>query len=213
MKRIPIIIFLTAFCIGLFLLFDKCSSDQTLKPDKEVTQNEKQISSLSKHYQHTIALLQKHSDSLQKELNQTEYKLKVAKLKLQQSKFDVITLVKKDTTGESSLQQLRDCDSLKEQVLLFTSCVDSTQSEYELSITQLDNLLAVKDSQIVICNASYSQLKNITDENLQREQKLTEDLNTAYKQQRKNQIQNKILAAGFLILSGITTTLFINSKK
>ena len=96
---------------------------------------------------------------------------------------------------------------------MFANLVDTTQSNYEKNITQLNNLLAVKDSQIVVCAASYSQLKNITDENLQREQKLTEDLNTAYKQQRKNRIQNKFLAAGFLILSGITTTLLINSRK
>lgn len=214
MKQTPILIFLTAITIGLFLLFNNCSTEQTLQPDKEIfTHTEKQVSSLTKHYQQGIALLQKRGDSLQQDLNQTQLKLKVAKLKLQQSKFDVVTLAKKDTTGESVVQQLNDCDSLKEQVLLFTTCVDSTQSDYEMNITQLNNLLAIKDSQMVICAASYSQLKDMTDENLQREQKLTEDLNTAYKQQRNNRVQNKVLAAGFLILSGITTTLFINSRK
>lgn len=214
MKRIPIVIFLTAFTIGLFLLFDKCSTDQPLKPDKtQVIQSEKALSAVDAHYQSTIASLQKRSDSLQTELNQTQFKLKVAKLKLQQSKFDVVTLAKKDTTGQTEIQQLTDCDSLKEQVLLFTNWVDSTQSDYEKNITQLTNLLAIKDSQIVICSTSYSDLKSIADDNLQRERKLTEDLNTAYKQQRKNRIQNKVWAAGFLILSGITTTLFINSRK
>lgn len=147
------------------------------------------------------------------ELKQTQYKLKVAKLKLEQSKFDVVTLAKKDTGGESEVQKLSDCDSLKAQVLAFANLVDSTQTDYEKDISKLNNLLAIKDSQIVVCDSSYSMLKNIADENLQREQKLTEDLNTAYKQQRKNRIQNKFLAAGFLILSGLTTTLLINSRK
>lgn len=214
MKRILIVILLTAFITGLFLLFDKCSNDQTLKPDKtQLIQSEKQVSTIDNHYQKTIASLQKRSDSLEGELKQTQYKLKVAKLKLEQSKFDVVTLAKKDTAGESEVQKLSDCDSLKAQVLAFANLVDSTQTEYEKDVSKLNNLLAIKDSQIVVCNNSYSQLKSITDENLQREQKLTEDLNTAYKQQRKNRIQNKFLAAGFLILSGLTTTLLINARK
>lgn len=214
MKRIPIVIFLTALIIGIFLLFDKCSTDQTLKPDKtQVIQSEKQVSAVDNHYQKAIASLQKRSDSLENELKQTQYKLKVAKLKLEQSKFDVVKLMKKDTSGLSTEQKLNDCDSLKEEVSDYVVWVDSTQANYESNITQLNNLLAVKDSQIVISSAAYSQLKNIADENLLREQKLTQDLNTAYKQQRKNRIQNKFLAAGFLILSGITTTFLINARK
>lgn len=214
MKRIPIVIFLTALIIGIFLLFDKCSTDQPFKPDKtQLIQSEKQVSAVDNHYQKTIASLQKRSDSLASELKQAQYKLKVAKLKLEQSKFDVVKLVEKDTSGLSTEQKLNDCDSLKEEVSDYVVWVDSTQAGYEKNIDLLNNLLAVKESQIVVCNASYSQLKNITDENLQREQKLTEDMNTAYKQQRKNRIQNKFLAAGFLILSGITTTLLINSRK
>lgn len=214
MKRIPIVIFLTALITGMFLLFGKCSSDQVYKPDKtQVVQSEKQISVVDKHYQHAIVSLQRQSDSLQKELTQTQYKLKVLKLKLQQSKFDVVELAKKDTTGISKMQQLNDCDSLKQQVLLFTNWVDSTQTDYEQNIAEFNNLLAVKDSQLVICSTSYTDLKSIADDNLQRERKLTEDLNTAYKQQRKNRIQNKFLAAGFLILTGITTTFLINSRK
>lgn len=214
MKKVSIVILITAFIIGFFLLFGKCSSDQALKPDKtQVVKSEKALSVVDKHYQTAITSLQSYSDSLQKELKQTQFKLNVLKLKLQQSKFEVVTFSKKDTTGISEIQQLNNCDSLKEQVLLFANWVDSTQTDYEKNITQLNNLLAIKDSQLVICTSSYRDLKSIADDNLQREQKLTEDLNTAYKQQRKNRIQNKLLAAGFLILTGITTTLLINSRK
>lgn len=214
MKRIPIIIFLTALIIGLLLLFDKCSCDKPTKPDKEqVTQSKKVLSIVDGHYQNAIILFQKRSDSLLSELSQTQYKLKVVKLKLEQSKSDVLKFVGKDTSGESAEQKLNDCDSLKEEILDYVFLVDSTHQNYENNILQMCNLLAIKDSQLFICGDSYSQLKNIADENLLREQKLTEDLNTAYKEQRKKRIQNKVLASGFLILSGITTTLFINSKK
>jgi len=207
MKRIPIIIFLTAITIGLFLLFDKCSTDQTRKPDKEyVMQCESEMGVSNIPYQNATVLLQKQGYSLQKELYQTQ-------LQGQQPQFNVVVLSEKDTLAEGEAPQFIDCDSLKEQAFLFTNFVDSTKCDYEVNITQANNLLAIKDSQIVIYTVTYSQLMNSAVENLQLEQNLAKDLETAYKQQRKNRIQNKVLAAGCLILSAITATLVIHSRK
>jgi len=215
MKKVPIVILITALCIGLFLLFNTCSTDtEHLKPDKEQNQNaEKKVSLIDNHYQETIVFMKAQSDSLQRVLNKTQKQLIATKIKLEQSKFDVVKLVEKDTAGLSVEQKLNDCDSLKEEVSDYVFWVDSTQSDYETTITQLHNIVAVKDSEIVVCQISYTQLKSISDDNLQRERKLTEDLETAYKQQRKKQIQNKVLAVGFLILSGVTTSLIIQSRQ
>lgn len=215
MKRIPIVILITALCIGAFLFFDTCSTNpQQLKPDKQqVEKAQEQLTVNDVHYQKAISIMKTHSDSLQKELNLAQRQLIAVKLKLQQAKFDVVKLVEKDTSGLSVEQKLNDCDSLKDEVLDYVFLVDSTQQDYDKSIVRLNNLLAIKDSQIVICNTSYNDLKSIADENLQRQRKLTEDMEISYKQQRKKQIQNKVLAAGFLILSGITTTLLIKSGQ
>lgn len=215
MKKVPIVILITALCIGLFLLFSTCSNDpQHLKPDKEQAQSaEKEVILVDNHYREVFTLLKLHSDSLEKVLNKTQKQLIATKIKLEQSKFNVVSLVEKDTFGLSVLQKLNDCDSLKEEVSDYVVLVDSTQCNYETTIKQLTNIVAVKDSEIVVCQISYTRLKSITDDNLQRERKLTEDLETAYKQQRKKQIQNKVLAAGFLILSGLTTSLLIQSRQ
>lgn len=207
MKRIPIVIFLTAITIGLFLLFDKCSTTQPFKQDKQQAQQcVKQVNTNDMNNQNAIALMQKHGDSLQKGLYQTH-------LQLQQPQNSVATLSEKDTATEDIVKQFTDCDSLKEQVHLFANLFDSLKCDYEKKITQSNNLLAIKDSQIVINTTLYSQLKDSTDENLKLKQNLAKDLETAYEQQRKNRIQNKVLAAGFLILSGITATLFIDYRK
>lgn len=214
MKRVPIIILLTALLVGLCLLFDKCATNEIVKPDiEQVKQAEKKVSSIHKNYEQALNKLKVHSDSLQKELTQTQIKLKAVKTKLNQSQHSLVTLIEKDTAGLSIRDRLEDCDSLKAQAVNYVGLVDSTKSAYEKNISQLGNLLATKDTQLLVCRSSYTQLKDLIDENLQRERKLTEDLNTAYKKQRRKVIQNRLLAGGFLILSGITTTLFINANK
>lgn len=124
-----------------------------------------------------------------------------------------VAVAEKKSDTLSIEQFLNDCDSLKQQTLAYVAWVDSTQSIYESNISQLENMVAIKDSQVVICRASYLQIKGLLDENLERERKLSDDLNTAYKSQRKKVLQNKLLAGGMLILSGIATTLYINANK
>ncbi|MEO6301581.1 MAG: hypothetical protein ABIP51_00285 [Bacteroidia bacterium] len=215
MKKVPIVILITALCIGLFLLLSTCSDDpHHLKPDKESIQNAKHEAGLVEaHYQNAFINLKIHSDSLEKALGKTQKQLIATKIKLEQSKFSVVKLLEKDTAGLSVQQKLNDCDSLKEEVSDYVFWVDSTQSNYETTISQLHTIVAVRDSEIVVCQISYTQLKSISDDNLQRERKLTEDLQTAYKQQRKKQVQNKVLAVGFLILSAVTTSLLIQSRQ
>lgn len=214
MKKVPMVILITAFCIGMILLFNTCNDTQHRKPDKEQTQSsEHEANLVEEYYQNAFIQLKGHSDSLEKEFSKAQRQLIATKLKLEQSKFNVVSLIEKDTSGLSVQQKLSDCDSLKEEVSDYVFWVDSTQCGYETTIKQLTNIVAVKDSEIVVCQISYTQLKSISDDNLQRERKLTEDLETAYKQQRKNRIQNKFLAANFLILSGITTGLIIHSRQ
>lgn len=214
MKKVPIVILITAFCIGMILLFNTCNDTQHRKPDKEQLENVKQEANLvEEYYQNAFIGLKGHSDSLERVLNKAQKQLIATKIKLEQSKSKVVSLVEKDTSGLSVQQKLTNCDSLKEEVSDYVVWVDSTQSNYETTIRQLTSIVAVKDSEIVVCQISYTQLKGISDGNLERERKLSEDLETAYKQLRKNRIQNKFLAAGFLILSGVATSFIIQSRQ
>jgi uncharacterized protein YxeA len=217
MKRTVVIIALLiiAVMLGSLALFHNDKPNLTIvKQDKkQLIQSEQQVNRIDKHYQHDMASLKKRNDSLQGELNITQVKLRIAKLKLGQSEITVLHFAKKDTTHESVREQLIDCDSLKQQVLAYASLMDSTRSVYECDITQLLNKVAIRDSELVICKSAYSEMKNLMSENLERERQLTEDLQTAYKQQKRKVLQSKLLAGGFILLSGITTTLYLNSKK
>lgn len=215
MKRIPIVILITAICIGLFLLFDKCSdSTEPLTSDKTITDKvEEQVILLNHQYEQSFTAMQTQSDSLQKELGKAQKQLIVAKIKLQQAQTNIVNLISKDTSGLSIQQKLNDCDSIKNNIKEYIYWIDSTKQKYDVTIIELTNLLAVKDSQLVICSVYSNQLKSNLDGNIERERKLTKDLETAYKQNRKKQIQSKAWAVGFLILSGVSATLLIQSKQ
>lgn len=202
MKRIPISIFLTALITGLFLLFNKCCNETPETVTEQITHCEIQVPLVDTGYNTVIVTLQQQIDTLQKELNQAH-----------QIQCKAATTAEKEKAGQSKVQESIECDSLRKQVVLFTNWVDSAQQDYEQLIVEQDKLIAMKDSEIVITTASNLQLMNAANEQLKREQQLTEELNTVYKQQKENRFHNKVLAASFLILSGITTTLFIKSGK
>ena len=211
MKRNIIIgLIIAAVMLGAFVLFDKSTtSPQSLKPDKErLAKDEKTVSLIDKHYTLAMNRLKEHGDSLETELKITKEKLSAAKLLLGKSEILTVHLAEKDTAHESVRQKITDCDSLKKQVLLFAGKVDSTQGLYDFAVSRLESMVAIKDSEIVVCRSSFTELKSLMDENLMREQKLTEDLQTAYKQQRRKTLQSKLMAGGFLIMTGIATSLY-----
>lgn len=214
MKRVPLVILFTALITGLFLSLSTCNTGEKVKPDKtEIIKASEKADGIDNAYNKAFEKLKTHSDSLQKELSATQSKLKATKFKLNQSQVALVALAEKRSDTLSFEQLLNDCDSLKQRTLAYVAWVDSTQYIYESNISQLENLVATKDSQVVICRASYSQIKGLLDENLERERKLSDDLNTAYKSQRRKVLQNKLLAGGMLMLSGIATTLYINANK
>jgi hypothetical protein len=217
MKRFPItisfLILITVLCSCV--LFDTCSPKASVgKPDMDQVVNAgAQLKAIEEKYQSSLLTLQNRCDSLQTELENSKEKLKGYKFKLGRSQKEVLSLAKKDTSGKTITEQLTDCDSLKIEAIEYATIVDSTVCAYEAAMKGYEDLLATKNEQIIVCDSSFLQVKNLMEENLMRERKLTQDLQTAYKQQRKKAIQNKLLAGGMLILSGITTTLYINSIK
>lgn len=215
MKRIPIVILVTAFVTGALLFMGTCNTQPPKKkPDiKAIIEAKKKTGFIDRAYQKAFILIKAQSDSLENELLRTQRSLKNTSQRLKQSQRSLIELSKNDAGSLTVTGQMGNCDSLRAGVIAYLEIADSSRSIYETNISELQCLVATKDSQIVICHSSYSQLKDLMAENLQREMMLTKELQTAYKVQRRKVIQNKLLAGGFLILSGITTTLFLNSNK
>lgn len=82
-----------------------------------------------------------------------------------------------------------------------TACVET--------INILEQVVANRDSCISVQKLVESSLKDIQKEQDLKAAYLTDQLNTALKMQRKKTRQNKILAGGILLLSGIMTAILM----
>lgn len=214
MRRIPIVILITALCTGLFLVFSTCHDNP---PDQKyekqlLKESAEKINSIHAHYQTQLAHMKRGVDSLSKALSKAEKQLIATQIQLKQKQQRVLKLVESDTSELAVKEKLNNCDSLKLEVKEYVVWVDSTQLHYEKVIKELHQLIALKDSELVVCRVSYTDINQLATDNIERERRLTEALNTAYKSQKRKQLQSKVWMASFLILSGITASFLINTK-
>jgi len=118
--------------------------------------------------------------------------------------------IKSDTATKCDPQVL---DSLSSQIASANQSSDSLITCYEKKDSLMTQILANKDTQLLLCNSSYRQIRDLAQEGMLREQQLTESLNTALKAQKRKRLQNRWLATGLVFISGITTTFYIKSKQ
>jgi hypothetical protein len=212
MKTVYIII---AFCIGL--LFGHVISPQKFNPEppdiSETQMQQKQLALYENDYSKKETFYKLQSDSLFKEVG--KYKFLVNHLKESVSSerikvFAEVSKLKKDSLFSKDTLKL---DSLAYEIKKSDFISDSLNTNCENENKLFERLIAVRDSELSICNYTLMGVKNISQEQILREQKLTQDLNTSIKQQRKTIFKNRVLAAGMLFISGIATTLYIKSRQ
>jgi hypothetical protein len=214
MKRIGVLI---SFLIitAAFCLLQLCSPPENqvdLKPEKYwKEQNEKYMLSLNQRYQQNLSALQSRNDSLIMGVKELKIRLNSSKIKLRATESRLLALANNDKDTITT-DELSNCDSLKAEVICYVYEMDSTHALYDSTIVQLEKVVAVKDSSLRLCKSSYSELKQISEDNLRREQRLTEELEKALKIQKRKTIQNSFLTGGFLILSGIVGSILIRGK-
>lgn len=100
-------------------------------------------------------------------------------------------------------------DSIKPLAYEYFAAQAANDSTCDRTISTLDRIVANRDSSIVLFKKAESNIRDLHREQELRNQLLTEELNTAYKVQKKKNIQNKFLAGGLIFISGLTTTLLI----
>ncbi len=71
----------------------------------------------------------------------------------------------------------------------------------------------VRDSRIVFCSSTYQYMFDLQKENQNRQGTLCDELNTAYKQNRKNYFEKRTLSRAVMIRAGITASVFIKSLE
>jgi hypothetical protein len=196
----------SAFIIGILVCFiavkscsDKPHQVNVAEIKKQMQFENKQIDSSHKKYQQQLKQYELKTDSLSNKNKDLSFRLSNARLSLKQQQTKVVSDIP--------------CDSLRQEVLVLNGLVNNADTLCTQSINSLNQSIAIRDTQIVFCNRNYQSLFDLQKENRIREQQLTDELNVAYKHNKRKRFESKMLSAGLMIMTGITTTLFIKSQK
>lgn len=197
---------ISAFIIGIVVCFiavkscnDKPQQVNIAEVKKHIQFENNQIDSSHKKYQQQIKQYEFKTDSLTKQNKELSFRLNTARKLLKQQQTKVVSNIP--------------CDTLKREVLVLNGLTNNVDSLCTESINSLNQSIAIRDTQLIFCNRNYQSLFDLQKENRIREQQLTDELKVAYKQNKRKRFESKMLSAGLMIMTGITTTLFIKSQK
>ncbi len=204
MKTLYIIL---SFCVGLFLgylIFPGHSLIQSA-PTNVAAVTESKLQSIDSNKQAATIKLQLRNNQLAKSLISLNALLADSKENLSTERQKVLELTRQLNCKGDSLV----VDSLSDEITSVNLTTDSIVRKYEQKDSITLRMVAVRDSQIVLCNQSYNQVKDLVREQEQREIQLTSDLNTALKENKRIRLRNKLLAGAALFIAGLATTLYI----
>lgn len=197
---------ISAFLIGIVVCFiavkscnDKPHQVNIAEIKKDIKFENNQIDNAHKKYQQQIKQYELKTDSLSKQNKDLSFRLNTARKLLKQQQTKVVSNIP--------------CDTLKQEVLVLNGLTNNADSLCTESINSLNQSIAIRDTQLTFCNRNYQSLFDLQKENRIREQQLTDELKVAYKQNKRKRFESKMLSAGLMIMTGITTTLFIKSQK
>jgi hypothetical protein len=198
-------LFICIVSIGTCTLRDKPKQpEQHPESDSIASIWKKEKQELQVQYHKQIDKLQSDKDSLQSVVTEKKkalsaYRNKAALLE-DQLKYAIAN------TDSSHVLP----DSLKSLAYDYFAAQAMNDNTCDSTINTLGQIVANRDTTIVLFKKSEKNMRDLQREQELRNQLLTEELNTAYKVQKKKIHQNKFLAGGLIFISGLTTTLLIH---
>lgn len=213
MRKTIIITFLFGLISALstYLLFDSMEGfRKEIKESKIATQEMKQqVSSIETSYQEQIRYWIGKNMVLQNRIQQTDLELERSRMKEKSMQGKILALISESKTLTDTFSIISNCDTLKEQITEFIAETNIKDSLCNTEITDLKMVIQNQDSAMVVCQSSFTMLKQVTDSSFALQTRLTDELNRANKQLRKERRKSKLLTAGIMILSGTTTFLLL----
>jgi hypothetical protein len=204
-----------AYGFGIFsmiVLIGTCAFNSDKKPPEVKTDStyikvlKQEHVKLEAEYQKQIFVLKHEKDSLLKVVSEKKQKL-------------ITYQVKSDALENQLAEVLSVSDSAQRYSADLTPLVNSyveiqhaKDSACVASIVSLETIVANQDSVIFIQNKEKDNLKALKKEQELQAQNLTEQLNVAYKQQRRSAIKSKLLSGAVIILTGFASALLINQS-
>jgi exonuclease VII large subunit len=217
MKNVKTVYIILAFCLGLFIGYQFLSGGSAPPSTSGISdalkQTEQKVNAIQAKKTSGDSLLNIRNRFLSQQLQQANARLTKSRQDLQKSRNHLFALSKQLKTDSVFAVNALASDSLDIGIAELNQNTDSVISQYEQKISLTEDKVALRDSQLVICEQSYTELKNVLKEQALREQQLSNDLATALRQQKRTRFQNKFLAAGMLFVAGLTTSLVVKSRQ
>lgn len=202
---IAIVLFAGIVCIGT------CTFTQHAKPpqrhperDSIALQWKKEKAQLQVQYHKQIDNLQTGNDSLQREVVEKKKALASYRVKAKRLKDRLKSVL------ENNDSVYVRTDSLKPLAYDYFAAQNDNNTSCDSTIKTLEQIIANRDTSIVLFRKSETNIRDLQREQELRNQLLEDELNTAYKAQKKKVRQNKLLAGGLIFISGFATTLLIS---
>lgn len=217
MKKRTTISLVLLFCLAAFCTYNlvKPDPDISTKPviaKVEMKNTQMQEQKINNDFQKGMKQLLRENDSLQFLVKTTKELLLQSRQKVFALQDKVTGLAQKEKIETDTIEKIVLCDSLQNEVESLIEQSNARDSLCDNTVTNLTEILGSKDTAIAICNQSYLGMKTLLDNSLAQEKDLTYELNSMNKKLKRKTVGNRILSAGLLVLTGITTTLFLQRK-
>ena len=213
MKKTIIITFLFSLLssISTYLLFHSMEGFKTeIKESKIATREmQNQLNVIEGNYKTQIQYWIQKNNVLQQQIQKTDFALTESTQKEKSLQGKIQVLISESNTLTDTSEIISNCDSIKENVNRYLSDANVKDSLYDREISELKTVIQNKDSEMAVCDKSFSMLKQVTDSSLAFQNKLTDELKLAERKTKRENIKSKFLSAGVMILSGATTFLLL----
>ncbi|MFM2224279.1 MAG: hypothetical protein RJA07_481 [Bacteroidota bacterium] len=148
-------------------------------------------------------ILHRKNDSLNKQLvhikllyEQSQVKVKLLQTALQQR-------ITKDTS-KNILQRISNCDSIKQDAILFITQSNTSDSLCEQKNCELETVIVNKNVELQLVNDRYDKLKTDFNKSLQQQDYLQKDNQYLFKTAQRKTFSNRLLSAGLLVFVSAT---------
>jgi len=204
-KNLIIILSLVGTLMHFGILYRSCN-----KPLPPAVTEQEYIDLLQKHteqiasaYLSQTLKLEKQNDSLAELVTQSKHKLNTYRSKAAVLEYRLKTVAEKPDSSITAQ------DSLRPMLETYIQTRNTTDSICDRAISHLEQSVANKSEALRLCEQVHEQYRNLTEEQRARTENLEQQLNTAYKEQRRKTIRSRIVNSCLLVVSGSLSTLLI----
>jgi hypothetical protein len=209
MKRNGIITSILAivaiFCTLQFM--PSCNKLDEVSPPTTYAEHLKQkADDLAVSQAREVAILKQRNDSLNVQL--ADKKQKLVSLKSQ------APLLEKQLREQAARidKGKQFTDSLSPVLESYIELKQLSDSACAEQIVILEEIVANKDSEVLLCRESEGVLRDLSTEQQSRIDYLNQQLETAHKQQKRRLINNRILSSALLVATSVASALLINKN-